>query len=64
MSLRIQQHKRRKSLQFPNTRAIEVIVEIEVLEDADIQEVISEMDYKFEHPMIVGTEIRDVFTDL
>jgi hypothetical protein len=46
------------------TRTIEVIVRLTVLEDADIQEVISEMDYDFNHEAIQLTEIVDVNTEL
>jgi|APCry1669189883_1035261.scaffolds.fasta_scaffold01297_23 hypothetical protein len=46
------------------TRTIEVIVRLTVLEDADIQEVISEMDYDFSHEAIQLTEIVDVNTEL
>lgn len=45
------------------TRRIEVLVRLEVLDDADIQEVISEMDYSFTHPKIVEHEIIDAFTE-
>lgn len=46
------------------TRTIEVVVRLTVLEDADIQEVISEMDYDFSHEAIQLTEIVDVNTEL
>lgn len=46
------------------TRTIEVVVRLTVLEDADIQEVISEMDYDFSHEAIQLTEIVDVNTEI
>lgn len=45
-------------------RVIEVVVAVTVRGDADISEVISEMDYQFKHEMILDTEIRDVLTDI
>ena len=45
-------------------RVIEVVVAITVRGDADVSEVISEMDYQFKHEMILDTEIRDVLTDI
>ena len=41
-------------------RTIEVVVKITMLEDADIGQVISDMDYEFTHPAIKDTEIVDV----
>ena len=38
----------------------QIVVKIEVEEDADIQEVVSECDYNFNHDKIVGTEIIEV----
>lgn len=40
-----------------NTKTIYVTVALEVLRDADVQEVIAECDYSFEHADIVETEI-------
>ena len=45
-------------------RVIEVVVAVTVRGDADISEVISEMNYEFKHEMILDTEIRDVLTDI
>lgn len=45
-------------------RVIEVVVAVTVRGDADISEVISEMDYQFKHEMILDAEIRDVLTDI
>ena len=44
-------------------QVIEVVVAITVRGDADISELISEMDYQFTHDAIIDTEIRDVFTE-
>lgn len=44
-------------------RVIELVVALWVDEDADISEVISEMDYSFTHPAIGDTEIRDCLTE-
>lgn len=44
-------------------RVIEVVVALWVDEDADISEVIAEMDYEFNHPAIGDTEIRDCLTE-
>ena len=40
-----------------NTRRIYVTVALEILRDANEQEVIAECDYSFEHADIVDTEI-------
>jgi len=40
-----------------------VTVKVEVLPDADVQEIVSVCDYNFYHPEIVKTEIVDVFDD-
>ena len=45
-------------------RVIEVVVAVTVRGDADVAEVVSEMDYEFKHEMIRDTEIRDVLTEL
>lgn len=45
-------------------RVIEIVVAIRVRENADVNEVISEMDYNFNHPDILDTEIRDINTEL
>ena len=41
------------------TKVVEVTVKLVVKADADVQEVISEMDYTFDHPAIVDTEVTD-----
>lgn len=43
---------------------IEITVALRIRADADIQEVVSEMDYDFKHDMILGTEIRDINTEI
>ena len=45
-------------------RTIEVIVKLEIDEDADVSGVVDEMDYEFHHPAIKDTEIVDVITEL
>ncbi len=45
-------------------RRIEIVVMLEIDEDADVQEVVSEMDYQFHHPAIRDTEIVDVITEI
>ena len=47
-----------------DVRVIEVVVAITVRGDADISEVISEMDYQFKHKLILDTEIRDILTEV
>lgn len=42
---------------------VEIVVRLTVRADADIQEVVSEMDYSFKHEMILDTEIRDIITE-
>jgi hypothetical protein len=50
-------------MDIQDTRTIEVIVRLTINADADIQEVISEMDYDFSHEAIQLTEIIDVNTE-
>jgi hypothetical protein len=45
-------------------RVIEVVVAITLRGDADIAEVVSEMDYHFTHELILDTEIRDILTEI
>jgi hypothetical protein len=45
-------------------RKIEIIVSIEIDSDADIQTVISEMQYEFRHDDIKSTEIIDLITEI
>jgi len=46
------------------SRTVELIVRLQVDEDADIAEVVREMDYEFNHPAIKDTEIIDVYTEI
>ena len=39
---------------------VEVTVRLKVCADANVQEVVSEMDYSFAHDQIIETEIVDV----
>lgn len=45
-------------------RRVEVLVTLWVDEDADISEVVQEMDYTFFHPAIRDTEITDLYTEI
>lgn len=45
-------------------RDIEIVVRITIDEDTDIQDLISEMDYSFDHPAIRDTEIVDLITEI
>lgn len=42
------------------TKVIEITVKLEIEDDADPQEVVSEMDYSFDHPAIKDTEVLGV----
>lgn len=46
------------------SKTVEVVVKLELRDDADINEVISEMDYDFRHPDIKDTDLVDVITEL
>jgi len=43
------------------SRTIEVLVRLTIDEDADIPEMVAEMDYEFNHSAIEDTEIIDVY---
>lgn len=45
-------------------RRVDVLVSLWVDEDADISEVVQEMDYTFFHPAIRETEIVDLYTEI
>lgn len=45
------------------TRTIEVVVRLQIDEDAEVSEVVQEMDYNFVHSAIRETEIVDVITE-
>ena len=46
------------------TRTIEVTVRLTISADADVSQLISEMDYEFKHDDIVDTEIVDTNTEI
>lgn len=43
---------------------VQIVATIWVLPDADISEVVSEMDYSFDHEAIKDYEIRDINTEI
>jgi len=43
------------------SKTIEVLVRLTIDEDADIAEMVAEMDYEFTHAAIEDTEIIDVY---
>jgi hypothetical protein len=45
-------------------RRIEVTVAVWIKEDADPNDVVSEMDYHMTHPDIVDTEVVDINTEV
>ena len=45
-------------------RKVEVVVALWIDEDAEINDVLQEMDYSFEHPAIRETEIVDLNTEV
>jgi hypothetical protein len=45
------------------TRTIEVVVKLTIDDEADVSELVAELDYEFRHPAIKDTEIVDVFTE-
>lgn len=45
-------------------KIVEITVALWVREDADVGEVVSEMNYMFEHADIADSEIRDINTEL
>jgi hypothetical protein len=45
-------------------RDIEIVVRLTIDEDADVQDILSEMDYTFDHPAIKDTEIIDIVTEI
>lgn len=54
----------RRVLKLSNARVIEITVALWIDEDADVSEVVSEMDYRFTHPAIQDTEVRDINTEI
>lgn len=51
-------------IEHDELRPVSVSVTIWVLPDADISEVVSEMDYTFDHEAIKDYEIRDIITEI
>ena len=45
-------------------QTVEVVVRVNIKADADVQEVVSEMDYSMIHPAILLTEIVDINTEI
>ena len=45
-------------------RKVEIVVALWIDEDADVQSVIADMDYSFDHPAIGDTEIIDINTEV
>ncbi len=45
-------------------RVVEITVALWIDEDADVSDVVSNMDYEFKHPAITDTEIRDINTEI
>lgn len=43
---------------------VQIVVTLWIDEDADVEEVLQDMDYEFRHPKIHDTEIRDVITEI
>ena len=40
-----------------------ILVKLDLKEDADLSEVLENVDYDFKHPDIISTEIIDVITE-
>jgi len=47
-----------------SAQTVEVIVRLYIEKDADVNEVLQEMDYSFKYPGILATEIVDVNTEI
>jgi hypothetical protein len=45
-------------------RTIQVLVSLNIDEDADVSKLVAEMDYSFTHPAIIDTDIIDVYTEI
>jgi hypothetical protein len=43
---------------------VQVVVTLWIDENADVQQVVSEMNYEFTHPAILDSEIRDINTEI
>ena len=44
-------------------QTVEIVVRLKIREGADIQDVISDMNYDFEHGDILSTEVIDINTE-
>ena len=47
-----------------NLRRVEIVVSLWIRDDADVQDVVGDMDYSFDHPAIRNTEIVDILTEI
>ena len=47
-----------------SAQTVEIVVRLYIDKDADVNEVVQEMDYSFKYPGILATEIVDVNTEL
>lgn len=45
-------------------KCVELLVRIYIDEDADVMEVVQDMDYEFRHPAIKDTCIEDILTEI
>jgi hypothetical protein len=54
----------RRATKLADARVVEITVALWIDEDADVAEVISEMNYEFKHPAIQDTEVRDINTEI
>lgn len=45
-------------------KCVELLVRIYIDEDADVIEVVQDMDYEFRHPAIKDTCIEDILTEI
>lgn len=51
-------------MNFDDLVPVQLVVTVWVYPDANLQEVLSEMDYNFVHPKIFDSEIREVNTEI
>lgn len=47
-----------------NLRRVEIVVSLWIRDDADVVEVVQEMDYHFTHAAIVDSCIEDILTEI
>lgn len=47
-----------------NLKCVELLVRIWIDEDADVMEVVQDMNYEFRHPAIKDTVIEDIITEI